>query len=196
MAVSTRCCADCVPFRSPWGEEVRELCGLACPPGNHSTKASFAKICFEPGVYSRRHSHPEPTEEVFYILNGEGEIEVGGATKCVQAGDTIVIPSGTPHQIGNSSQNTTTLETLVICVPSWEPSNTTWLNADGKAVSSPDFAREKVEPTPWLPLSKRRHAYACSPNRSTAAIVSSQTLAIGLTIAAAMGCFIGMRLRR
>ena len=153
-AVSVRSCAECAPFTAPWGEQVQELCGLACPKadggggglGHHSAKQSLAKICFKPGVYSRRHFHPEPTEEVFHVLSGSGEVEVGGATSVIERGDTIVIPSNTPHQVGNSPDSRADLELMVVCVPAWEPSNTTWLDAATQVVDTPDAAQ------PWVDL--------------------------------------------
>ena len=150
-AVSVRSCFACAPFTAPWGEQVHELCGLACPRevdvglGHHSAKQSLAKICFAPGVYSRRHFHPEPTEEVFYVLAGVGEVEVGGATATIKVGDTVVIPSRTPHQIGNSPDSRETLEVMVVCVPAWQPSNTTWLDAATQVVGTPDEAQPWVE---------------------------------------------------
>ena len=201
-SVATRCCADCSPpFKAPWGEQVQELCGRACEAGCHSEKTSVAKVCFAPGVYSRRHYHPEPTEEVFFVLSGMGEIEVGGATKVIQAGDTVLVPSGTPHQIGNSASSNEILETLVVCVPAWQPTNTVWLDAATAVVDSPDAARAKVDPQPWAPLSARRRAHAvaiATTSGSNPTVRGSTSLRLMVIASAAglMGYAIGMRLAR
>lgn len=197
-SVATRSCADCEPpFTTPWGEEIQELCGVACSPGCRSHKISVARICFPPGVYSRRHFHPDPTEEVFYVLSGVGEVEVGGATKTVCPGDSILVPSNTSHQIGNAPDRTERLETLVVCVPAWEASNTTWLDASTNVVGSPDRARKAVEPKPWAPLAARRRAHFMGarapsgrgPNAGLYFVMS-------IVAAVAVGCVLGRGLGR
>jgi len=144
--VSTRCCADCGGgFSAPWGETVEELVGghswvrVGSPPppagrgrgcpeataeghGTHSTKCSLARISFKPGVFSRRHLHPEPTVEIFYVLEGSGVVEVSGATKRVAVGDTVYVPSGAAHQIGTPADSSG-LVLLVTCTPAWEPTS-------------------------------------------------------------------------
>lgn len=148
--VSTRCCADCGGgFSAPWGETVEELVGRGCPEataeghGTHSTKCSLARISFKPGVFSRRHLHPEPTVEIFYVLEGSGVVEVSGATKRVAVGDTVYVPSGAPHQIGTPADSSG-LVLLVTCTPAWEPTNTTWLSATNQVVDSPDDAQAAI----------------------------------------------------
>ena len=195
-SVATRSCAECAPFKAPWGEQVQELCGRACPEGLCSQKASLAKISFEPGVFSRRHYHPEPTEEIFYVLRGVGTIEVGGASKFIQAGDTVLVPSNTPHQIGNPADAAETLETLVVCVPAWEPSNTVWLDGKTKVVQTADEARPQIEPTPWEPLSARRRAYVAASSPGVESQRSGFLATMSLIAAAAAGLALGLRVGR
>lgn len=50
------------------------------------------------------HSH-RSNEEMFFILEGEGEVRIGDETRSVRAGDVIACPAGGPetaHQLINS----------------------------------------------------------------------------------------------
>ena|ERR1043165_4998695 len=46
----------------------------------------------------KKHTHSEHTENV-YILEGEGEMLLGGKTFNVKKGDMLFIPMGTPHAL-------------------------------------------------------------------------------------------------
>ena len=49
------------------------------------------------------HSHSD-TEEVYYVVSGEGEMEVGGDRYPIKAGDALYVPPGefhTTYQSGN-----------------------------------------------------------------------------------------------
>ena len=135
------------------------------------------------------------------MLRGVGAIEVGGASRLIQAGDTVLVPSNTPHQIGNPADAAEMLETLVVCVPAWEPSNTVWLDGKTKVVQTADEARPHIEPMPWEPLSARRRAYAAAAASSRG--VESQGSGFPTTMyfasliaAAAAGLALGMRIGR
>ena len=133
------------------------------------------------------------------MLHGIGAIEVGGATKIIQAGDTVLVPSNTPHQIGNPTDAAETLETLVICVPAWEPSNTVWLDGTTKIVQSPDEARASIDPAPWAPLSARRRAHAdaaASSLRGESQRRSGLLATMSLVAAVAAGLAVGLRIGR
>lgn len=132
------------------------------------------------------------------MLNGKGAIEVGGATKIIQAGDTVLVPSNTPHQIGNPADSAETLETLVICVPAWEPSNTVWLDAATKVVQSPDEARALIDPASWVSISARRRAHADDAATSPPGENQRGGLltAMSLVAAAAAGLAVGLRIGR
>ncbi len=52
------------------------------------------------------HSH-RANEEMFFVLEGEGEVRIGTATYPIKAGDAICCPAGGPetaHQIVNTSK--------------------------------------------------------------------------------------------
>lgn len=78
---------------------------LACPEGagpvrssvlhSDSTCTSFI-LCIDGGV--RPHMHRTHTEHVF-VLDGTAEMTLGDSTRTIKAGDTIMIPAGTPHAV-------------------------------------------------------------------------------------------------
>jgi quercetin dioxygenase-like cupin family protein len=46
--------------------------------------------------------HIDPMEEIYFIMNGEGEMSVDEATKRVVPGDAIWIPTGSRHGFTNT----------------------------------------------------------------------------------------------
>jgi quercetin dioxygenase-like cupin family protein len=48
------------------------------------------------GAHSARHQHPE--EQIFWILSGSVEFEIGGKRRKCGPGDVGVIPGNTPHE--------------------------------------------------------------------------------------------------
>ena len=103
------------------------LCGLACPRRTEAVAARPSQREAEPREdLLQAVSTPVATSTpsppgVFHVLSGSGEVEVGGATSVIERGDTIVIPSNTPHQVGNSPDSRADLELMVVA-PAWEPS--------------------------------------------------------------------------
>lgn len=87
------------------GKVVPDICGTAIEMINAETagssKISFAKLIIEPGVQSRRHFHKE-TEEIYYILSGQGKVEVGNDTFDIGPGHAIFLPLNVSHQIFNT----------------------------------------------------------------------------------------------
>ncbi len=110
---------DQVPaFITKDGSEIREL--LA-----HRNSAirnqSLAEARLEPGQQTAPHYHIR-TEEIYYILTGEGRLEVGPETRLVQPGDAIAIPPGEVHTITNTG--TVQLKFICCCAPSYEHEDT------------------------------------------------------------------------
>ena len=56
----------------------------------------------EPGGEQRIHQHSP--EQVYFILAGAGEMSVAGETRMVGPGDSVFVPSGSPHGITNPGQ--------------------------------------------------------------------------------------------
>ena len=76
-----------------------------------------AMCIFAPCEVSMLHYHNQ-MEEIYYIIEGEGEIEVNNITHKVVAEDSISIPLQAKHRIKNISE-TNTLRFLSINAPSW-----------------------------------------------------------------------------
>jgi len=57
-------------------------------------------VVLEPGEAPPMHRHDD-TEQIFYIIEGEGLLEIGGETEkyAVKAGDSVRIPVSTDHRI-------------------------------------------------------------------------------------------------
>ena len=48
--------------------------------------------------------HIDPMEEIYFILNGSGEIHVDNESKTVGAGDATWIPAGSRHSLLNNGK--------------------------------------------------------------------------------------------
>jgi quercetin dioxygenase-like cupin family protein len=49
-------------------------------------------------------AHVDPYEEIYYILEGEGMMMVGGKSRKVSRGDAIWIPFGAAHSLENDTE--------------------------------------------------------------------------------------------
>jgi len=100
------------------GSEIREL--LA-----HRNSAirnqSLAEARVPIGTSTAAHYHPQ-TEEIYYILQGIGEMRIDAERMTVGVGDAIAIPPGQVHQITNIGHDT--LVFLCCCAPGYEHTDT------------------------------------------------------------------------
>src|SRR4051812_25380417 len=112
------------PFVTPHGRGVRSPLHPRSPPGQNQNPAaaglapadgsvtrsllalgsapvqnqSLAEASLAPGQATTRHYHAA-SEELYYLVEGRGEMEVDGERSAVAAGDAILIPPGAWHQI-------------------------------------------------------------------------------------------------
>lgn len=61
----------------------------------------FSTIELEPGASIGHHEHVGECE-LFYFMQGEGHVKDNDETLSVQAGDTLVTPSGNSHSVQNT----------------------------------------------------------------------------------------------
>ena len=61
-----------------------------------------SKTILHPGKETGGHNH-SGQEEVYIFMKGEGKMVVGTNTYNVKAGDTILIPDGDFHKLGNTT---------------------------------------------------------------------------------------------
>lgn len=103
------------------GSEIRELLAYR---NSVIQKQSLAEAFVPAGTTTQFHQHPI-TEEIYFILDGIGEVRLGSQWHPVKPGDSIPIPPGTPHQIRAVGENG--LRFLCCCVPGYEHSDTVLL---------------------------------------------------------------------
>lgn len=61
------------------------------------------RVTIFPGGKVPKHEHPN--EEVYFVLEGAGTIEIDGAIEPIKAGEAVYVPSGHPHELANPSEN-------------------------------------------------------------------------------------------
>ena len=78
---------------------------------------SFAIAWLHPGESAALHCLK--SSEVYYILTGRGELEIGGETAEVLPGRAVYVPPGVRQRIRNTGQ----VELGFICIvdPAWRP---------------------------------------------------------------------------
>ena len=106
------------PFKTKDGSEIRELLAHR---NSCITQQSLAEARVPPGASTTPHYHPR-TEEIYYILSGQGRIRIEGEVRDVGPGDAIAIPPGSIHTITNSG--TEVLKFLCCCAPGYEHEDT------------------------------------------------------------------------
>lgn len=92
---------------------IAELLNTADCPG-----LSIARARVAPGVTTVLHL-VRGTDEVYYILSGQGEVEIAGKViGTMRPGDLLHIPADTPQRITNTGGED--LVFLAICTPRFE----------------------------------------------------------------------------
>ena len=110
---------DRVPaFTTKDGSEIRELLAHR---NSCIRKQSLAEARVAAGQKTAAHFH-NATEEIYYILAGTGEMQIGPELRRVGPGDAIAIPPGMVHTIFNSGSET--LRFLCCCAPAYEHEDT------------------------------------------------------------------------
>jgi len=100
------------------GSEIRELAGT--PTGN-SVNQSLAEATVPPGAETEEHYH-RGSEEIYLFTSGSGRMKLGDEEADVTAGDTVVIPPGTPHKLWNTGPEP--LKLLCCCAPPYSHEDT------------------------------------------------------------------------
>jgi mannose-6-phosphate isomerase-like protein (cupin superfamily) len=103
--------ASAEPFTTKDGSTIREL--------HHTEAQSLAEATLEPGQATERHYHAR-TEEIYFLLEGDGEMEIDGERRRVSPGDAVLIPAGARHQIRADRS----LRFLCCCVPPYSHEDT------------------------------------------------------------------------
>jgi mannose-6-phosphate isomerase-like protein (cupin superfamily) len=99
------------PFTTKDGSTIREL--------HHSAEQSLAEASLPAQQQTQRHYHAR-TEEIYFVLEGEGTLEIDGERHGVKPGDAVLIPPGARHQITATSD----LRFLCCCSPPYSDEDT------------------------------------------------------------------------
>lgn len=74
---------------------------LSTPELTGGERFSAGVVKLEPGKGHERHTHPE-SDEILYVVRGEGEQEVDDETRDIATGDMVFIPEGVEHGTVNT----------------------------------------------------------------------------------------------
>jgi len=105
------------PLETESGEIIYELVGNAQNDG-HQLNHSLARIIIPPGKSSSAHYH-KISEETYYILQGEGQMQVNEKDFKLHPGNACYLAPGDIHRIANEGD--VDLEFLAVCTPAWVP---------------------------------------------------------------------------
>lgn len=98
-----------------------EIAPVPCPCGS-STRIITAQDTPAAGFHvthirdSQKHYHKKTTE-IYYILEGNGFLEIGSDTIELKPGTTVLIHPGTPHRGYGDFQ------TIVVPIPAFDPND-------------------------------------------------------------------------
>jgi mannose-6-phosphate isomerase-like protein (cupin superfamily) len=121
--------ADVPAYVTKDGSTIREL----MHPSAHGNRLqSLAEATIDAGSRTQLHRHAL-TEELYHVTAGTGLMTLGDATLEVGAGDTVLIPPGTPHCI--EATGTEPLRILCCCSPPYSHDDTELLHGnDGQPI--------------------------------------------------------------
>jgi mannose-6-phosphate isomerase-like protein (cupin superfamily) len=105
-----------VPFTTADGSTIRSILDLTNAPVE---KQSLAEATLAAGQSTQRHYHRR-SEEIYFILSGEGRMELDGEIRRVGEGDAILIPPGAWHTISAEKP----LRFLCCCAPPYSHDDT------------------------------------------------------------------------
>ncbi|HEX8920930.1 MAG TPA: cupin domain-containing protein, partial [Pyrinomonadaceae bacterium] len=100
-------------INTPHGSEIRPLVDRTT---SNIERCSLAEEVLPVGARVGRHHHLE-TEEIYYVLQGSGQMTVGEEVREVHSGDAIFIPRGHTHTLENNGQEPMII--LLVCGPAY-----------------------------------------------------------------------------
>ena len=100
------------------GSAIRELAGV---PSGNAANQSLAEATVPPGGETAEHYH-RVSEEIYLFTSGAGRMRMAGEEAAVRAGDMVVIPPGTEHQLVNDGSAPLVL--LCCCSPPYSNEDT------------------------------------------------------------------------
>lgn len=104
------------PFTTKDGSTIRSILDRTNAPVENQ---SLAEASLPPGAATDRHYH-KLSEEIYFLLEGEGRMEINGEVRTVGPGDAILIAPLSWHQI----TAVTELRFLCCCAPPYAHEDT------------------------------------------------------------------------
>jgi len=74
---------------------------MSTPEVTGGKRFSAGVVKLEPGKGHERHTHPD-SDEILFVIRGEGEQEVAERTREIGAGDMVFVPEGVEHGTVNT----------------------------------------------------------------------------------------------
>ena len=110
---------DCPEFIAGDNTLLREI--LHPNKQDIDLKYSFAHAIVKPGLTT--YLHALKTSEIYYILEGKGEMQIDGEKQILEVGDTVYIPPNAKQCITNISN----IDLKFICIvdPAWREEDET-----------------------------------------------------------------------
>lgn len=105
------------PFTTKDGSQIRSILDLSNSPVKNQ---SLAEATLPAGGTTERHFH-RASEEIYFILEGTGTLEIDGESRPVGPLDAILIPPGARHQI---TAGPAPLRFLCCCAPAYSHEDT------------------------------------------------------------------------
>ena len=106
------------PFTTADGSTIRSILDRTNAPVAHQ---SLAEATLPVDGATQRHYH-RAAEEIYFILEGRGSLEIDGETRKVSPGDGVLIPPGAWHQI--CADESAPLRFLCCCAPPYSHEDT------------------------------------------------------------------------
>jgi mannose-6-phosphate isomerase-like protein (cupin superfamily) len=103
--------ATASPFTTKDGSTIREL--------HHTAVQSLAEATLAAGQTTQRHYH-RASEEIYFVLEGEGDLEIDGKSRRIAPGDAALIPPRAWHELVAA----TALRFLCCCAPAYSHDDT------------------------------------------------------------------------
>ncbi len=104
------------PFVTKDGSQIRSILDRTNAP---VVQQSLAEATVQAGTATQRHYH-KASEEIYFILEGSGRMEIDDDGREVGPGDAILIPAGAWHTI----RAVETLRFLCCCAPPYSHEDT------------------------------------------------------------------------
>ena len=108
------------PFTTADGSTIRSILDLTNAPVSNQ---SLAEASIPAGGATQRHYH-RLAEEIYFVLEGTGSMEIDGKVSKVGPGDGVLIPPGAWHQITADTGVETGLRFLCCCAPPYSHDDT------------------------------------------------------------------------